>query len=438
MGRADSDSMIKQTSSPREEDASHRPVERHCDVVISGGGLAGLTLAAALSGAGLSVEVVDAQTPEKVLSAPFDGRASAIAAGSRHILEGIGLWSLLEDKAEPIEEIRVSDGWIDRRASPLFLHYDSAELGLGPLGHIVENRDLRKGLHQLLSRQATFHLHAPDLVVDSRRDTNGARVILKGGTEICARLVVAAEGRNSPLRQAAGIPVKTWQYRQHGLVCTLVHERPHHGVAHEHFLPSGPFAVLPLRDDDAGQHRSSLVWTERPDLAERMMARVPEEFAREVQRRFGDTLGQFSVEGPRWSYPLSLLHAQRYHDTRLALLGDAAHVIHPIAGQGFNLGLRDVAALAECIVDNRRLGLDIGAEAVLGRYERWRRFDNMMLAGITDGLNRLFSNDIPPVRLARDLGFAAVERSPGLKRFFMRHAMGLVGDLPRLTRGEPL
>ncbi|WP_051608956.1 UbiH/UbiF/VisC/COQ6 family ubiquinone biosynthesis hydroxylase [Fodinicurvata fenggangensis] len=430
--------MSKQTTSSREEKSTQAPAERSCDVVISGGGLVGLTLAAALSGAGLSVEVVDAQEPRKVLSAPFDGRASAIAAGSRHILEGIGLWSLVADKAEAIEEIRVSDGRIERRASPFFLHYDSEELGLGPLGHIVENRDLRRGLHQLLSSRKTFRLHAPDLVVDSQRDANGARVILDSGVEIRAALVVAAEGRNSPLRRAAGIPVRTWQYRQHGLVCTLEHERPHHGVAHEHFLPSGPFAVLPLRDDDAGRHRSSLVWTERPELAERMMALAPKDFAWEVQRRFGDTLGQFSVEGPRWSYPLSLLHAQRYHDTRLALLGDAAHVIHPIAGQGFNLGLRDVAALAECIVDTRRLGLDIGADAVLERYERWRRFDNMMLAGITDGLNRLFSNDIPPVRLARDLGFAAVERTPGLKRFFMRHAMGLVGDLPRLTRGEPL
>lgn len=430
--------MSKSRSIPETETEPEQTEIRQCDVVISGGGLAGLTLAAALCSAGLEVALVDAQAPEKVLAAPFDGRASAIAAGSRRILEGIGLWPLLAETAEPIRDIRVSDGRMDRRASPFFVHYDSEELGLGPLGHIVENRDLRLALHRLLQQREGFRLHAPDLVVEARRDAGGAEVRLKSGMVIRARLVVAAEGRNSPLRKAAGIPVNSWQYRQNGLVCTLGHERPHHGVAHEHFLPAGPFAVLPLRDDEAGRHRSSLVWTERPELAERMMALEPDDFAREVQRRFGDTLGRFSVTGPRWSYPLSLMHARHYRATRLALVGDAAHVIHPIAGQGFNLGLRDVAALAECIVDVRRLGLDIGSSAVLDRYERWRRFDNMLLAGITDGLNRLFSNDIPPIRLARDLGFAAVDRTPRLKKFFMRHAMGLVGDLPRLTRGEPL
>ena len=228
-----------------------------------------------------------------------------------------------------------------------------------------------------------------------------------------------------------------WAYAQTGIVCTVAHEKPHGGVAHEHFLPAGPFAMLPMVDDD-GVHRSSIVWTERRDLAPAMMALDDAAFAAEIERRFGPSLGRLRPIGGRFAYPLTLVHAERYVDHRLALLGDAAHAIHPIAGQGLNLGLRDVAALAEAIVDAQRLGLDIGDGLALERYERWRRFDNLMLMAVTDVLNRLFSNDLAPVRLARDLGLAAVNRLPPLKRLFMRHAMGMVGDLPRLIRGERL
>ncbi len=245
--------------------------------------------------------------------------------------------------------------------------------------------------------------------------------------------MAACDGRNSPLRRAAGIRTIEWNYPQVSIVCTVSHEAPHRGVAVEHFLPAGPFAILPMTG-----HRSSIVWTERADLAPRLMALDDAGFTRELARRFGDFLGALEVVGPRWSYPLSLMHAERYSAPRLALVGDAAHVIHPIAGQGLNLGIRDIAALAELVVDARRLGLDIANPDALERYERWRRFDNVMLAAVTDGLNRLFSNALPPVKLARDLGLAAVDRLPPLKRFLMRHAMGVVGDLPRLVRGEPL
>jgi 2-octaprenyl-6-methoxyphenol hydroxylase len=262
-------------------------------------------------------------------------------------------------------------------------------------------------------------------------------VHLDDGRRVTAPLAVAADGRNSPMRDAAGIRVTEWAYAQTGIVCTVAHEKPHGAVAHEHFLPAGPFAMLPMVDDN-GVHRSSIVWTERRDLAPAMMALDDAAFAAEIERRFGFSLGRLTPIGGRFAYPLTLVHAERYVDRRLALLGDAAHAIHPIAGQGLNLGLRDVAALAETVVDAHRLGLDIGDALVLERYQGWRRFDNMVLLAVTDGLNRLFSNDIAPLRLVRDLGLAAVDRMPPLKRLFMRHAMGLVGDLPRLMRGERL
>ncbi|MDH3473333.1 MAG: UbiH/UbiF/VisC/COQ6 family ubiquinone biosynthesis hydroxylase [Rhodospirillales bacterium] len=408
------------------------------EVLIAGGGMVGLSLGLTLAGAGVEVVVVDREDPATVQAAAFDGRSSAIARGSRQALAGAGLWDAMAPAAQPILDIRVSDGRIGRRTAPFFLHYDHREADGGPLGYIVENRAIRKALHGVLASRPSLRLIAPDTV--DALEPAGQRIAarLGGGRRIAARLAVVAEGRNSPLREAAGIRATRWSYPQTGIVCTVAHEQPHHGVAHEHFLPAGPFAVLPMTDDEAGRHRSSLVWTERRDLAPAMMALEPPNFAAEIARRFGDSLGRLEPIGGRWSYPLSLLHAERYHGPRLALIGDSAHAIHPIAGQGLNLGLRDVAALAEVVVDARRLGLDIGAAPVLRRYERWRRFDNLALIAATDGLNRLFSNDLPPLRLARDLGLAAVDRLPPLKRLFMNQAMGLVGELPRLVRGEPL
>jgi 2-octaprenyl-6-methoxyphenol hydroxylase len=402
--------------------------ETRVELLVVGGGLAGMTLGIACATAGLEVAVVDREDPATLQSEPFDGRSTAIAYGSQQVLAGIGLWPLVAAAAEPILEIRVADG-----GSPLFLHYDHRDIGTAPLGWIVENRVLRRGLAARARALPNLRHLAPLAVEHVTCEGAGAVAQLAGGKRIRAQLVAAADGRNSPLRQAAGIGVLTWSYPQTGIVCTVRHALPHHGVAVEHFLPAGPFAILPMTET-----RSSIVWTEQAALAPHLMALDAPRFGAELARRFGDFLGAVEVVGSRWSHPLSLLHAKRYVAPRLALIGEAAHVIHPIAGQGLNLGIRDVAALAELVVDARRLGLDIGTPDLLARYERRRRFDTVLLAAVTDGLNRLFSNSLAPLQLARDLGLAAVDRVPPLKRFLMRHAMGTIGDLPRLARGEPL
>ena len=402
------------------------------DILIVGGGMVGLSLAVALGGAGLRVALIDREDPARHVDEAFDGRSSAIAWGSRQALAGIGLWPLLEAEAQPILDIRVSDGQVGRRASGLFLHYDHQEVGV-PFGHIVENRVIRRALLALIGGLPGVTHLAPARLDRLDRRATGVHAVLPDGREIRAGLVVAADGRESALRAEAGIPVARWSYPQTGIVATVGHEVPHEGVAHEHFLPSGPFAMLPMTGD-----RSSIVWTERSDLAAAILALDDAAFSAEIERRFGASLGRIRVLGRRWAYPISCLLAERYVDRRLALVGDAAHAIHPIAGQGLNLGLRDVAALAETVVDSHRLGLDTGDAITLARYQRWRRFDALVLGTVTDGLNRLFSNDVGPIRLARDLGLAAVDRLPPLKRLFMRHAMGLVGDLPRLVAGQPL
>ncbi len=430
----------KSAAKPAARARGPRPLE--AEVLVVGGGMVGLTLASALAGAGVEVVVVDRADPAAQMEAAFDGRSSSIARGSQQALTGIGVWPHMAAQAQPILDIRVSDGRVGRRAAPFFLHYDHREVGNVPLGYIVENRWIRTTLYAYAAEVLRLALLAPCRLAALERGSGQVSARLEDGRHVRARLAVSAEGRDAGLRDAAGIRTTRWAYPQSGLVCTVAHEAPHNGVAHEHFLPAGPFAMLPMTDGEDGRggwaHRSSIVWTERRALVPTMMALDEDAFASEIQRRFGDSLGAVRPIGGRWAYPLSLLWAQRTVDHRLALVGDAAHGMHPIAGQGLNMGLRDVAALAEVLVDARRLGLDLGSAGVLARYERWRRFDNLMLVAATDGLNRLFSNDIAPLRLARDLGLAAVERLPALKRLFMRQAMGLVGDLPRLIRGEGL
>ncbi|MBL8806410.1 MAG: UbiH/UbiF/VisC/COQ6 family ubiquinone biosynthesis hydroxylase [Rhodospirillales bacterium] len=409
------------------------PVELETDVAIVGGGLVGLSLSLALARAGLDCVVVDLDDPVAKADDAFDGRGSAIALGSARVLQAIGLWPLLARHAEPILDIRVSDG-----DSQMFLHYDHRELGSDPFGYIIENRHTRRALYARLAQEPRVRLVAPDSAAEVTADAAAAHVRLASGGTIAARLVVACDGRPSPTRKAAGIGALRWEYAQHAIVCAISHEKPHRGIANERFLPAGPFAVLPLPDAPDGTHLSSIVWTERAELA-RMFVELPEdEFADEIHERFGWGLGRIALASRRWCYPLVFVQAERATGPRLVLAGDALHGIHPIAGQGLNLGLRDVAALAEVLADSSRLGLDIGAADTLERYARWRGVDTVGLSAVTDGLLRLFSNDIAPLKLARDVGLAVVDRIAPLKRVFMRDAMGTLGKLPRLMKGEPL
>jgi 2-octaprenyl-6-methoxyphenol hydroxylase len=404
--------------------ATTRRIE--ADLLIVGGGLVGLTLALGAARAGLASVLVERTKPEAGLKAGFDGRVTSLAWGSHALYRALGLWPALAAEAEPILEIRVADG-----ASPLVLHFDHRDVGERPFGFMVENRHLRRALLAALERTPEVRFLAPARLAEIERGAGGVAARLEGGGTIRTPLLVAADGRTSRLRHDAGIRLLSWRYPQTAIVATLAHELPHHGVAKEHFLNAGPFALLPM----TGQ-RSSMVWTERAALAPRYVGLADAAFAAEVARRAGDHLGRIEAVGPRWSYPLGLQNAERYIDRRLVLVGDAANAMHPIAGQGLNLGLRDVAWLIEVLAGRARLGLDIGQAEVLERYQRRRRWDALTMLLMTDGLNRLFSNDVAPLRLARDLGLGLVQRSGPLKRFFERRAAALAGDLPRLIRGE--
>jgi 2-octaprenyl-6-methoxyphenol hydroxylase len=400
------------------------------DVIVGGGGMVGVTLALALAQGGLKVTVCDPVPPAALTDAKFDGRVSALSYSSVRMFEALGVWDELAEHAQPIEDILVTDAPLGGTPSPFSLHFDADELGRA-MGNIAENRFIRAALYAAATRSKNISLIAPAALM--RLDVDAANVTawLSNGRSITALLAVAADGRESPMRDEMGIKIIGWSYPQTGIVATVEHERPHNGVAYEHFLPSGPFAILPMTGS-----RSSLVWTERDDLAPAMMALPEDEFNAEIARRFGGHLGATKASGPRWSYPLKFHLARGFVRPRFALAGDSAHGIHPIAGQGLNLGLKDAAALAETVLDAARLGLDIGAPDVLTRYERWRRFDSLTLAVSTDALNRLFSNDMAPLRFARDIGLGIVDGIGPLRRFFMRHAGGDVGKIPRLLRGE--
>ena len=397
------------------------PIE--VDICVVGAGPVGAALACSLAAGGVRVAVVDRAPLPPMEHPDFDGRAYAIAAGSRGLLEEAGVWAKLPFVPCPILDIRVSDGKTGRSASPLFLHFDHAEASAGPFGWMVEARSLRVALNAQLHALAGQHVFAPAQAVVSRT-ADGAVVQVKGGPPIQCRLVVAAEGRESPLRAQAGIAVSRLAYRQAGIVSAVAHEKPHRGVALEHFLPSGPFAQLPMTGTADAPNLSAVVWTERADLAPRMMALDDAAFGREIARRLGSHLGAVRPVGRRWIYKLGALHAQRYTAERLVLVGDAAHGIHPIAGQGLNLGLRDVIALSRMVRDTVAAGGDPGAPALLARYQAARRPANLLMLGATHALDRLFSTDNGAVRAARDIGIAAVQRLPPLKRLFMRQAMG--------------
>ncbi|UTW56829.1 UbiH/UbiF/VisC/COQ6 family ubiquinone biosynthesis hydroxylase [Kordiimonas sp. SCSIO 12610] len=398
------------------------------DISIIGGSLAGLTAAIGLAEIGLSVTVVDMIPIKDQVQPSFDGRSSAIAFASCEMLKALGIWKFLEGHAQPILDIRVSDG-----PSLMHLHFDHESLGEGPLGNMLENRHIREALAKRVEELENISVLAPESVENIERDKSKSTLTLKSGTVITSKLLLGIDGRQSLARRNANIPTSNFSYGQVGIVCSIEHEHSHCGIAHERFLPSGPFAILPLTGN-----RSSLVWTEKEHLRDTIMNLSDRAFNAEVKRRVGDFLGDIEVIGGRWAYPLTLQYSDTYISTRMALLGDAAHAIHPIAGQGLNMGLRDVAAFLEIISDSMHVGLEIGSEHVLAKYQEWRRFDNASLIGVTDILNRLFSNDIGPIKAARDVGLAVVDKIPPLKNFFMSHARGTVGELPKLLRGEPL
>lgn len=396
------------------------------DVCIVGAGPVGGSLACRLATAGLRLAVVD-NAPLPPMEHPnFDGRAYAIAAGSRGLLQEAGLWENLPLPSGPITQIRVSDGKLGRPASRLHLHFNQAELGEtdGALGWMVEARSLRVALNRRMAALPALRVFAPAEARVTRHAAH-ADIRLSTGEAFSASLVVAAEGRRSALRHAAGIPAQGWPYHQSGIVCCVAHEKPHGSVALEHFLPAGPFAQLPMANSETGENISAIVWTERTRDAERAIALDDARFGAEIARRLGQHLGALRPVGRRWLYPLSALYVHRLVAERLALAGDAAHGIHPIAGQGLNLGLRDALALSNLLIAAHARGEDLGSEALLARYQRARRVDIISMLAATDFLDRLFSTNAAPVRLARDLGIAAVHRMPGLKRAFMRQAMGL-------------
>ena len=401
------------------------------DVLIGGGGFAGLALAIALrQGLGDSFKVTVAD-PALARGHTGDARASAIAAAARRLFETIGVWDKVSDGAQPILDMVVTDSKLQDVVRPTYLTF-GGEIAPGePLAHMVENTALDEALVEQAKADGV-ELRA-DAVTGFEVGADRIDVSFAGGGVLSAKLLVAADGARSAIREAAGIRSTGWNYDQSGIVTTVAHERDHHGRAEEHFLPAGPFAILPLKG-----RRSSIMWTEENREAERIVALPDAEFHAELEKRFGLKLGEIEAAGPRRAYPLGLLVARSFVAPRLALVGDAAHVIHPIAGQGLNLGLRDVAALAEAIADVARLGLDPGGPDALDRYQRWRRFDTMAMGVATDGLNRLFSNRSDALRLIRDVGLGLVDRVPALKGLFIREAAGLTGDVPKLLRGKVL
>src|SRR5215467_13354881 len=401
------------------------------DVIIGGAGFAGLALAIALRqglGDPFVVAVID---PTLAQPQSKDPRASAIAAAARRLFEAIEVWDVVAPNAQPILDMVVTDSKLDDAVRPTFLTFDGEVEQGEPFAHMVENRHLVDAL-VAKAKELGVELR-PGAVAGFENAGGTVDVALADGTAMSARLLVGADGARSLIRERAGIATHGWNYDQSAIVTTVAHERGHDGRAEEHFLPAGPFAILPLTGK-----RCSIVWTETAGDAERIVALPDNNFHDELEKRFGLQLGELKVIGPRRAFPLALFTARTFIGERLVLVGDAAHIIHPIAGQGLNMGLRDVAALAEAIADAARLGLDPGGAGVLDRYQQWRRFDTMAMGVATDGLNRLFSNRSDALRIMRDVGLGLVDRVPALKELFIREAAGLTGDVPKLLKGEVL
>src|SRR5262245_28158954 len=409
----------------------NRDQGQRAEVVIGGAGFAGLALAIALRqglGDPFAVTVAD---PALAHARSKDPRASAIAAAARRLFEAIGVWEAVAENAQPILDMVVTDSKLNDAVRPTFLTFGGEVEEGEPFAHMIENRNLVDALAEK-AKSLGVGLRATSIAGFATKP-NSINVQLADDETITARLLVGADGAHSLIREQAGVATHGWNYDQSAIVTTVAHERDHDGRAEEHFLPAGPFAILPLTGK-----RCSIVWTETARDAERIVALPDNNFHHELEKRFGLQLGELKVIGPRRAFPLALFTARTFIGERLVLVGDAAHIIHPIAGQGLNMGLRDVAALAEAIADAARLGLDPGGPDVLERYQRWRRFDTMMMGVATDGLNRLFSNQSDALRLVRDIGLGLVERMPVLKRMFIREAAGFTGEVPKLLRGEAL
>ncbi len=409
-----------------------RGMTNDTDIVIVGGGLNGPALALALAQTGQRVTLIDALPEALRKDAGFDGRAYALALASKRLLAMIGVWDRIADRAQPMLDIKVTDGHAGAGPSPFFMHFDHDEIEEGPMGYMVEDRHLRRAFLEALDNEPGV-TQIDGTVVAQTTGPSGVEVVLADGRTLTGKLLVGCDGRNSGTAKRAGITRTGWGYGQTALVCAIEHELPHHGVAHQFFMPPGPLAILPLTGN-----RSSIVWSERTKTAEAINALPEAEYLTALRPRFGDFLGKIKLAGKRWTYPLGLTIANSFIAERLALVGDAAHGMHPIAGQGLNAGLRDVAALAEVLVHAARRGEDIGAISMLERYQQWRHFDTATLALATDAFNKLFSNDNPLLRLGRDLGMGLINSVPALRRGFVREAAGLTGELPRLLRGQQI
>ena len=402
---------------------------KNADIAIVGGSLTGAATALAAAQAGFRVVVVDQLAAHTQVEQGFDGRSYAMALTSVRLLKALGLWADLAETAQPILKIKVADGSPSTGPSPLFMQFDHAEIEEGPMGHMVEDRFLRPLLQRAMARYETIEYIAGTALIEQSISGSEMQLTLSDGRQISTSLLIGADGRKSSSAGRAGIKRIGWEYGQTALVCAIQHEIPHNGVACQYFLPAGPLAILPLTEN-----RASIVWSETAQNAKQIMALSEADYLSILQPRIGDYLGKISMAGQRYSYPLDLTLAESFVAPRLALIGDAAHGVHPIAGQGLNAGLRDIAALVQVLKEAKLRGEDIGASATLMRYQEWRRFDATSLALATDTFNRLFSNDNSLLRLGRDMGMAMINAVPKARRSFIREAAGLTGTLPDLMR----